>query len=88
MPYIKKEDRPAIDALIEPLISQLESLPQDEQDGALNYVVTKILRKLYPQKYFHLNRALGVLEAIKAEFYRRVVGPHEDQAIQENGDIN
>lgn len=87
MPYIKKEDRPALDKLIEPLINYLKSRPLEEQDGALNYSVTKILKNLYPAKYFHLNRALGVLTAIKDEFYRRVVAPHEDQKIKENGDV-
>ncbi len=58
MPYIKKEQRPAIDELITPLIEQLKSLPLEDQDGSLNYAVTKIVKHLYPQKYFHLNRAL------------------------------
>ncbi|EKD64452.1 MAG: hypothetical protein ACD_50C00386G0001 [uncultured bacterium] len=87
MPYIKQKQRPAIDKLINPLINHLKSLPLEEQDGALNYAVTKIIKNLYPQKYFHLNRALGVLTAIKDEFYRRVIGSYEDTKITENGDV-
>lgn len=87
MPYIKKEQRPQIDELLAPLVNHLKSLPQEEQDGALNYVITKILKQLYPLKYFHLNRALGVLSAVKQEFYRRVVAPYEDSKIKENGDV-
>ena len=87
MPYIKKGQRPAIDELIEPLINHLKSLPTEDQDGSLNYAVTKIIKKVYPQKYFHLNRALGVLTAITHELYRKVIGPYEDTKILENGDV-
>ena len=87
MPYIKQKQRPAIDELTNPLINHLKSLPLEEQDGALNYAVTKIIKNLYPKKYFHLNRALGVLTAIKDEFYRRVIGSYEDTKITENGDV-
>ena len=87
MPYIKKNQRPPIDKLIDPLISHLRSLPIEDQDGSLNYAVTKIIKRLYPQKYFHYNRALGVLTAITQELYRRVIGPYEDTKIKENGDV-
>ncbi len=59
----------------------------EEQDGALNYTVSKILLELYPEKYFHFNRSLGVLTAIQQEWYRRHIGPYEDQKIAENGDV-
>jgi hypothetical protein len=88
VPYIKKESRPAIDKLVNPLIDHLKSLPEDKQDGALNYVITKIIKNLYPKKYFHLNRALGVLSAVKSEFYRRVIAPFEDTKIKENDDVD
>lgn len=87
MPYIKKEKRPEIDASIAPFIAHLKSLPMEEQDGALNYATTKIIRSVYPTKYFHLNRALGVLSAIAFELYRKVAGPYEDEKIAENGDV-
>jgi Domain of unknown function (DUF6899) len=87
MPYIKKEQRPDIDKLIEPLIKHLQSLPVEDQDGSLNYAVTKIIKNVYPQKYFHFNRALGVLTAITHELYRKVIGPYEDTKIAENGDV-
>lgn len=87
MPYVKREQRPAIDQSIEPLINHLKSLPTEDQDGSLNYAVTKIIKKIYPQKYFHLNRALGVLTAITHELYRRIIAPYEDTKILENGDV-
>ena len=39
-------------------------------------------------KYFHLNRALGVLTAIKDEFYRVIVATYEDTKIKENGQVD
>ncbi len=87
MPYIKKEQRPQIDSVIEPLLKHIQSLPVEEQDGALNYSVTKIIKHVYPKRYFHMNRALGVLSAIAHELYRHVIGPYEDEKIQENGDV-
>lgn len=87
MPYIKPEQRPEMDALVQPLIEKISAMPVEQQDGNLNYAITKILKGVYPKKYFHLNRALGVLTAIKDEFYRRDVAPYEDTKIEENGDV-
>ncbi len=87
MPYIKQNDRPQIDKLIKPVVEYLKSRPVEAQDGDLNYLVTKIVKKVYPKKYFHYNRAIGVLTAIKDEFYRRVVAPYENEKIKENGDV-
>lgn len=87
MPYIRKEKRPQVDRLVTPLIKHLNSLPVEEQDGVLNYIVTKIIKNIYPQKYFHLNRALGVLSAVTHELYRRVIAPYEDTKIKKEGDV-
>lgn len=62
-------------------------MPLEEQDGALNYAVTKILKELYPPRYFNYNRAMGVLSSIQAEWYRRIVSPYEDKKILEAGDV-
>lgn len=87
LPYISREKRAKYDRVLEELIGILKSLPVDEVDGELNYVVTKILKEVYPLRYFHLNRAIGVLECIKQEFYRRVAAPYEDVKMRENGDV-
>ena len=87
MPYIKRKLRKPLNELLSPLITHLKKLPIEEQDGALNYSITKILINLYPKKYFHLNRSLGVLSAVQKEWYRRHIAPYEDQKIQENGDV-
>jgi len=87
MPYIKQEKRPLYKEEIESLVRKLEEQPLKEQDGDLNYVVTSIMKMLYRPRYFNYNRAMGVLEAIKQEYYRRVVAPYEDKKIEENGDV-
>ena len=87
MPYIKPDQRPPIDRLLQPVIDHIRSLPTEEQDGSVNYAFTKVIKQVYPLKYFHLNRALGVLAAVTQEFYRRIIGPYEDAKISENGDV-
>lgn len=82
MPYIREDRRIEIEAGVKPQLA-----------GELNYKITKtILEYLAIQKtshisYYMLNEILGVLEAVKLEFYRRVVASYEDQKIKENGDV-
>jgi len=87
MPYIKSESRTKYAKVLEELVDILKSLPAEEVDGELNYVVTKILKGVYPLRYFHINKAVGVLECVKLEFYRRVAVPYEDLKIKESGDV-
>jgi ribosomal protein S3AE len=87
LPYIKPEDRMKYERILDELIVVLKSLPTEEVDGELNYVVTKILKQIYPLRYFHINKAVGVLECVKLEFYRRVAAPYEDKKIKESGDV-
>ncbi|MDP7157392.1 MAG: hypothetical protein QF922_04125 [SAR324 cluster bacterium] len=65
----------------------LKDQPPDRRDGELNYIITRILKETYPQRYHTINRAIGVLEACKLEYYRRVAAPYEDTKIQQNGDV-
>ena len=87
LPYIEKEKRLPIDQLVEPLIIHLRRQPLEEQDGSFNYTLTKMLKELYPLRYYHLNRGLGVLTAVHDEFYRRWVAPYEDVKKFQNGDV-
>ena len=87
MPYIKMEDRGKYEEVLEELIDILKGLPVEKIDGELNYVITRMLKESYPLRYFNLNRAVGVLECSKLEFYRRVVAPYEDVKIRESGDV-
>lgn len=82
MPYINQEERPQYDEALGKVISLLKEQPLESVDGHLNYVVTRIVKEVYPLRYFHINRAVGVLECIKHEFYRRVAAPYEDTKIE------
>ena len=87
LPYIKPGNRGKYEKVLRELIGMLKSLPVEEVDGEVNYVVTKMLKEVYSLRYFNLNRAVGVLECIKLEFYRRVAAPYEDRKIEESGDV-
>ena len=87
MPYIKTGKRAKYDIIFKELVKILRALPPEEVDGELNYFVTKLLKEIYPLRYFHINKAIGVLECIKLEYYRRVAAPYEDLKIQESGDV-
>ena len=87
LPYIKTVNRAKYNAVLRELIEILKALPPEEVDGELNYIFTKLLKEVYPLRYFHINKAIGVLECAKLEYYRRVAAPYEDKKIQESGDV-
>jgi len=81
------EDRPKYEKTLNELINILKEQPVDQIDGNLNYLITRILKEAYPLRYFNINRAVGVLECCKLEYYRRVAAPYEDTKITQNGDV-
>jgi len=81
------EARGKYEEALKEIIGILKAQPVESIDGDLNYIITRILKESYPLRYFNLNRAVGVLECCKLEFYRRVAAPYEDTKIKENGDV-
>jgi wyosine [tRNA(Phe)-imidazoG37] synthetase (radical SAM superfamily) len=83
MPYIKEEDRDKLDHPIHELLSEIHT------SGELNYVITRILHHKFRRSpsYDTAQNLIGTLEAVKLEFYRRIVAPYEDEKIEENGDL-
>ncbi len=85
MPYIKQEDRKKF--------STVERDLEDiviENAGELNYLFSVIAKNYIDTKglrYQYINDVVGALDGAKAEFQRRVVGPYEDEKIEENGDV-
>lgn len=77
MPYIRQPERQR--AAVAP-----------ETPGELNFAITALMQS-YIQftglRYTAINDVLGALEGAKAEFYRRVAVPYENQKIKENGDV-
>ncbi len=84
MPYIPQERREVFDEALQELAREVKN------EGELNYCIYK-LSKLVIQRvgesYENLSMCSGAMEHAKLEWYRRVLGPYEDQKIQEKGDI-
>jgi len=80
MPYIKQEDKDAINIG--------DRGPQTP--GELNYAITRLCRNYFRfngQTYQQINDVLGALDGCAREFYRRIAVPYEDGKIKENGDV-
>lgn len=85
MPYIAPERREFLENATDEEIAQVELAP-----GDLNYAITKLMDEWVGQEglsYDAINTAIGVLECVKLELYRRVAAPYEDNKIEQNGDV-
>jgi hypothetical protein len=98
MPYIPQEQRDIIDPAIGPLVEAIKkatvytgtAFKDVPPDGALNYTITRLLQGLLvpsTPSYLLLERATGLLECCKLEFYRRTAAPYENKKAKENGDV-
>lgn len=92
MPYIPQYQRDCLDKHIDALDRELFKLGdvRSHADGALNYVITRLLVKRWRQDtcYMNGNALMGVVACAAREFYRRFLAPHEDTKIAANGDID
>lgn len=81
MPYIPQHDRAALfPTPIRPAATS----------GELNYQITVLLdryAKEHGLSYRSINDIMGACESAKAEFYRRVAGPYEENKAVDNGDV-
>jgi len=87
MPYIE----PARRKLLEPAIKRLIISLCDNRatEGDINYVITRILWTMYPAiGYDIMNTGLGIIEAVKLEYSRRLLAPYEEKKRDINGDIS
>ncbi len=92
MPYILPTKRTMLDPVIDKLHIALVDLASDDPinnlEGNLNYIITRLLRKCYGTSYGEINDAIGMLECVKQEHYRKMAAPYEDQKEFENGTID
>ena len=84
-----------MDNLITDLVETLRELAgESAQAGDLNYAISELLVKALDlesdPRYNRINRAVGVLECVKLEFYRRLAVPYENSAMdkEDAGDIH
>lgn len=92
MPYLTEDFKQEIEKAGELgiLADYLASLPEDKFPGALNYVISQLIKKHLHTRgvtYFHLNNVVGSLECAKQEIIRRIVNPYEEQKCKDNGDV-
>lgn len=87
MPYIRPENRIALDPLVDQLYEELDR--RNFAEGDLNYCITRLLVLAWQKApgYGLANRFRGVLGCIWDDFNRRYVAPYEDRKCRENGDI-
>ena len=83
MPYIAHDQR----TLLEPELSRLCELLSGAGIGCVNYAFTRVLLARGLDSYSQINEAMGVLECVKAELYRRKAALLEDQKMIINGDV-
>ena len=82
MPYLKPENRPPLDAIIQQMIDLNISF-----NGDINYILFKLAKKTVKPSYANYKNVCGELECCKLEIYRKLVAPYEEQKILENGDV-
>ena len=97
MPYITPGQRDALDPSLTDLIRAFDQarargdIPAGAVDGSVNYMITRLLHAAYAVKtdphYQEFNAAVGVLESVKLELYRRYVAPYENGKMADNGDV-
>ena len=80
-----------LDPVVEELINTLRGLqsddPEDNTEANLNYVLARLLDRIYTSNHTEINNAMGMLFTTAFEYYRRVVAPFEDQKRFEEGEV-
>jgi len=92
MPYITQNLREELIPLIDELALKIKEIheknPTQTRDGLLNYSVTEILNQVFPNaRYTDFNEIIGFLECCKLEYYRKKIGPYEENKEKENGSV-
>lgn len=89
MPYINRDLRDMFEESIGFVVDTFVNRIDDNElrDGCLNYVISSLVSQLYSVNYKDINAAIGVLECVKLELYRRVAAPYEDTKIKQYGDV-
>jgi len=99
MPYIPQDQRVVIDPAVGQLVEAIKKATVYKgtafrpvpPDGAMNYAMTRLVTHLLlPGKpsYLLLERAVGLLDCVKMELYRKVGAPYEDEKESENGEVH
>ena len=82
MPYIKQENRPDMDLIVD-LMHELDVAV----NGDLNYILFAYCKRHIIPGYKALKNFCGELRQCATEIERKILAPYEDQKIKENGDV-
>jgi len=82
MPYIKQENRPKMDMVVETMADV-----EVKANGDLNYILFKFCKNYVNPSYNNYKNFIGELRQCATEIERRILGPYEDLKIKENGDV-
>ena len=83
MPYIKQEDRPQYNVV-------LDKLPEIKTKGDLEYCIFKVMKKFMEtreKRYSNYHDCVYGAGHCSDEYRRRFLDKREDEAREENGDI-
>lgn len=86
MPYIPMDQRIEVDQYL--VSNGIDWTPANA--GELNYLVSRFIANYLEKnglKYANCNEMIGALECAKFELYRVMIGPYEDEKIEENGGV-
>jgi len=82
MPYIKKEQRPSKDKVVEVMVKE-----NIVANGDLNYILFKYCKYHIPKSYNNIKNYCGELNECVAEIRRKFLAPYEDAKEKENGEV-
>lgn len=87
MPYIKQEDRDLVDIHVDTLLVRLLDVKSDKRAGLFTYIVYRLLKASFCDKYWQRALGIGCLVCAILEIYRREHSKYEDEKITQNGDV-
>lgn len=82
MPYIKGENRPPMDEIVDLMLEKGVNV-----NGDLNYLLFKFCKKAVKPSYNNYKNFIGELDCCAREIYRKLVAPYEDDKEMENGEV-
>ena len=82
MPYIKQEDRPAMDKVVDAMVEA-----GVQANGDLNYILYKFCKYNISLNYNSIKNFCGELNAVVAEIRREILTSYEDLKKEENGPV-
>ncbi len=91
MPYIKQEQRPELEKLVDEISAKIIELHQktgNSRGALVNFTISELMRSVWKDpRYADMAEARSALQEAHDEYGRRVIGPYEDLKIAQEGDI-